>query len=201
MAADAVAAGLLRVVAADATVIGHRLMRRLIERNPLALLASLQRVTFAARLESVMMAGAAARRDLLVIDVGERYGCELAELEIRFRRAQQYEIGLLALEARRVLDPLDPELALVVVAAGALLRAGSIGVALDLSRRFAVTSDARLVRRQLEGRAVLFRLFAVAIAARALLAFCVDELLRRLVVDMVTGLAFVPGRFHVTMVK
>ena len=89
----------------------------------------------------------------------------------------------------------------VLVAAGALLGAGSIRIGLELGRGFAVTSDAILVRCQLEGRPVVFPLFAVAIAAGALLAFYVDELLRRLVVDMMTGLAFVLGRFHVTMMK
>ena len=153
MAAGALGGGLLRVVAADTAVIRHHLVHRLIERDSVALLVSLQRVAFPARLESVVMAGTAAPRDLLVIDVGERYGCELAELEIRLRRAQQHEIGLIALEARRVLDPLDLELAFPVMTAGALL--GTVGFALDLRGELAVASDTRLVRRHLEGRPVL----------------------------------------------
>ena len=199
MAAGALGGGLLRIVAADTTVIRHHLVHRLIERDPVALLVSLQRVAFPARLESVMMAGTAAPRDLLVIDVGERYGCELADLEIRHRRAHQHEIGLIALEAGSVFDPFDLELAFMFMTAGALLR--TVGIALELRRELAVASNTRLVRCQLEGRPVLLRLFAVAIAAGSLLAFYVDELLRRLVVDMVTDLALVLGRFDMTKVK
>ncbi len=148
-----------------------------------------------------MVADAAALRGRLVIDMGEGHGPELARLEVGFRGAQQQEVLLTALQAGRVLDPLDGELVIEVVTVGAELGAGGPLLDGDLRRRLSMTADARLVRDHLVGLPVLLGLLAMAVAARALLALGVDELVGLRFVDVVAGFAPLLGRFDMAVVQ
>ena len=176
-------------------------MHGLIERDTLALSASLERVTLAAGVEGLVMAGAAARRTLFMVDVGEGYGPQFAGLEIRFRGAQKQEVGLAAFEARWLVYYIDGSLPFLVMTTCAHLRPRRIGL-LELPRWFSVTTDTRLVGRNPEGHLVLFFTFAVTVTAGSFLALYVDEILGGLiVVEMVAGFALLVSCLDMTIVK
>jgi hypothetical protein len=105
-------------------------------------------MTLVTLVKRLMMAKATTWHEFFVLNVRERNGPPFAGCQVRFGDGKQYEIWLLPLQARRILEHLNSQLAFLVMAAAAQLRTGRIRS--KLQRGIPVTSDTRLVRRYLK---------------------------------------------------
>ena len=148
VAASALGLGFFQLVTPYAAVIRTGTVHRLLKRDTVAFVAPDQRMTLAARCEFVVVAGATGVGGLLVVDMGKRHCIELTEFEVRFGGAEQHEVGLTPLQARRLLDNFNSQLLLRVVTSAARHRADSVVRA--RGRHLQVAVQARLVCRQSE---------------------------------------------------